>query len=230
MIHYEAILHDLAEEGKAKAIKSFLKKDESKELIVGYLLLQDNLGNTPVMSATNANKESKEIIEMFLHFLLDHMTNSKQLESLMMASNKFNETLFTLLLRNVGKEDFSQTRSLLFSLLQKHSDSGKKMEDWFFELTKQVRESKAINFSSSSMKELIRLGAEVGIDFKSVLVKKSTFGNTLLMKLAMEMKDEALREILTNTRTSKYVSFTIIIVPKIKLLKFIIFFSSLCFI
>ena len=206
----ETKLHELAVEGKAKVIKFLLEKDEMKNLIVGNLLLQDNLGYTPLMSATKANKNGKEIIEMFLNFLLNYMTNPNQLESLMMASScKCNETLFTLLVRNVGEEDFIHTRSLLFSLLKKHSDSGRKLEDWFLELTKQVRESKTNNLSNINMKELIRLGAEVGVDFKSVLTQQSKFGNTLLMKLAMKMKDEALREILTNTRTSKYVSFTI---------------------
>ena len=210
----ETILHELAVEGKAKVIKFLLEKDEMKDLIVGNLLLQDNLGYTPLMSATKANKNGKEIIETFLNFLLNYMTDHpNQLESLMMASSKCNETLVTLLVRNVGEEDFSHTRSLLFSLLKKHSDSGRTLEDWFLELTKQVRESKTNNFSNINMKELIRLGAEVGVDFKSVLTQQSKFGNTLLMKLAMKMKDEALREILTNTRTSKYVSLPFKTVP-----------------
>ena len=209
----ETILHELAVEGKAKVIEFLLGKEELKDLIVGNLLMQDNLGYNPLMSATKANKNGKEIIEMFLKFLLNHMTNPNQLESLMMASSKCNETLFTLLVRNVGEEDFSHTRSLLFSLLKKHSDSGRTLEDWFLELTKQVRESKTNNFSNINMKELIRLGAEVGVDFKSVLTQQSKFGNTLLMKLAMKMKDEALREILTNTRTSKYVSLPFKTVP-----------------
>ena len=201
----ETILHELAVEGKAKVIKFLLEKDEMKDLIVGNLLLQDNLGYTPLMSATKANKNGKEIIEMFLNFLLNYMTNPNQLQSLLMASSKCNETLFTLLVRNVGEENFIHTRSLLFSLLKKHS-SERKLVDWFLELTKQVRESKTNNLSNIAMKELIRLGDEVKVDFKSVLTQQSKFGNTLLMKLAMKVKDEALREILTNSRTSKYVS------------------------
>ena len=203
----ETILHELAVEGKAKVIKFLLEKDEMKDLIVGNLLMQDNLGYNALMSATKANKNGKEIIEMFLNFLLNNMINPNQLKSLMMANNgKCKETLFTLLVRNVGEENFSHTRDLLFSLLKKHSDSEKNLEDWFLEMTKQVRESKTNNLSSSTMKELIRLGADAGVKFKSVLAHQSKFGNTLLMKLAMKMKDEALREILTNTRTSKYVS------------------------
>ena len=201
----ETILHELAVESKAKVIKFLLEKDEMKNLIVGNLLMQDNLGYNPLMSATKSNKNGKAIIEMFLNFLLDYMTNPNQLESLLMASTMCNETLFTLLVRNVGEEDFSHTRSLLFSLLKKHFDE-RKLVDWFLELTKQVRESKTNNLSNIAMKELIRLGDEVKVDFKSVLTKQSKFGNTLLMKLAMKVKDEALREILTNTRTSKYVS------------------------
>ena len=144
------------------------------------------------------------------------MTNSDQLESLMMASSKCDETLFTLLVRNVGEENFRDTRSLLFSLLKKHSDSERTLEDWFLVLTKQVRKSKTNNLSNITMKELIRLGADVGVNFKSVLTQQSQFGNTLLMKLAMKVKDEALREILTNTRTSKYVSLPLKSMPTLK--------------
>ena len=71
----ETILHELAVEGKAKVIKFLLEKDEMKDLIVGNLLLQDNLGYTPLMSATKANENGKEIIETFLNFLLNYMTN-----------------------------------------------------------------------------------------------------------------------------------------------------------
>ena len=143
-------MRDFAVKGKSKVIKLFLEKDEIREL-----KLQNNLGYTPVMSATQVNN----------------------------------------------------------------------LEDWFLELKKQESETK--NLSSSSMKELICRGAKGGVDFKSVLAKKSKFGNTLLMKLAMKMKDEALREILTNTITSKYVSFTTKTLPKFKLFKYsILFFVS----
>ena len=101
---------------------------------------------------------------------------------------------------------------IIYHVVFLHTDR-RTLEYWFLELTKQVRESKTNNFSNINMKELIRLGAEVGVDFKSVLTKQSKFGNTLLMKLAMKMKDEALREILTNTRTSKYVSLPFKTVP-----------------
>ena len=140
----ETILHKLAVEGKAKVIKFLLEKEEMKDLIVGNLLMQDNLGYNPLMSATKSNKNGKEIIEMFLNFLLDNMANPNQLESLLMASTMCNETLFTLLVRNVGEEDFSHTRRLLFSLLRKHFDE-RKLVDWFLELTTQVRESKRNN-------------------------------------------------------------------------------------
>ena len=59
------------------------------------------------------------------------------------------------------------------------------------------------------MKELIRLFSQLEVDFKDVMERR----HDLLMTLAEEMKDEALREILTNTCTSKCVSFHVTLLP-----------------
>ena len=176
------------------------------------------------MSAIKAEKGAREIIEMFLQFLLEYMENPKDLTKLLRAEEKKNvmkeeniekkrkdgksikETLFTLLVSNLGKKDSSKALDLLFQLLKKHCNS-EELSSWFHELTKQLWKARSCDCTSQSMKELIRLSSEVEIDFTSVMKKQNKFGNTLLMKLAMKLKDEALRELLTNTRTSKYVSF-----------------------
>ena len=116
-------------------------------------------------------------------------------------------------MRNKGQEeDCSKTRSLLFQILKNNSTS-EELSDWFSELTKQLWKSKMCECNSRSMKELIRLSSEVGVDFKYIMGKHNKFGNTLLMKLAMRMRDEAMREILTNKYTSKYVSEEYLLVP-----------------
>ena len=167
------------------------------------------------MSAIKAEKGAREIIEMFLKFLLEHMESSKDLIKLLRAEENIEkerndgkpikETLFTLLLSSVGKKDSSKALNLLFELLKKHSNS-EELSGWFHVLTKQLWKARSCDCTSQSMKELIRLASEVEIDFTSVMKKQNEFGNTLLMRLAMKLKDEALRELLTNTRTSKYVS------------------------
>ena len=56
------------------------------------------------------------------------------------------------------------------------------------------------------MKELIDLASVINVDFTKVLSEQDADGNHLLMELAKNMKDDALREILTNSATSHHVS------------------------
>ncbi len=55
------------------------------------------------------------------------------------------------------------------------------------------------------MKELIDLANTIDVDFTKVLSEQDENGNNLLMDLAKNMKDDALREILTNSATSYHV-------------------------
>ena len=56
------------------------------------------------------------------------------------------------------------------------------------------------------MKELIYLASKINVDFAKVFEEKDVLGNNILMELAKNMKDDALREVLTNSATSNYVS------------------------
>ena len=214
-------MHELAKEGKAERIEFLLKNDKIVDCIGRALLIKDKLGWTPLMSATKADKNVQKIIDMFLNFLLNHKFN--QLEDFLEAtplpppttdsndSGKMidycSETIFTLLMRKDYQETFSQTRNLLFQLIAKHS-SAQDLSKWFYRLTKQLLKSKSCPLNDRSMKELILLASNIEVDFKSVLSARNKFGNTILMKLALEMKDEALHELMTNTKTSKEVCTT----------------------
>ena len=62
------------------------------------------------------------------------------------------------------------------------------------------------------MKELILLVSRTDVDLKTVMTERiDRYGNTMLMELAKNMKDEALREILTSSITSNHVSFIYLI-------------------
>ena len=58
------------------------------------------------------------------------------------------------------------------------------------------------------MKDLIDLASKVEVDFAEVLAEKDEAGdgNNMLMELAKNMRDDALREILTNSATNNCVS------------------------
>ena len=62
------------------------------------------------------------------------------------------------------------------------------------------------DLTSRSMKELIYLASKINVNFEKVFEEKDDLGNNILMELAKNMKDDALREVLTNSSTSNYVS------------------------
>ena len=102
-------------------------------------------------------------------------------------------------------EDFAKSRQDLFRLLDNHSD----LTLWFPKLVKQLLEPNSCDLNSRSMKEMIDLAAQscAKIDFEAILEQKDSAGNNMLMELAKNMKDDALREFLTNTYSSSFVSW-----------------------
>ena len=84
------------------------------------------------------------------------------------------------------------------------------MAKWFNILVRQLAEPNSCDLTARSMKELILLVSRTDVDLKTVMTESDRYGNTMLMELAKNMKDEALREILTSSITSNHVSFIII--------------------
>jgi ankyrin repeat protein len=194
---------------KWKSLKPFSTMKGWRITWFSALLVQDKLGWTPFMSATKADTGAREIMEKFLQFLIQHMTNndpSDCLNKLIETKNKSTQTQFTLLMRN-GHEDFGKSREKLFELMEKHSNP-QGMAKWFNILVRQLAEPNSCDLTARSMKELILLASRTDVDLKTVMTERiDRYGNTMLMELAKNMKDEALREILTSSITSNHVSF-----------------------
>jgi len=209
----ETTLHILSKEGKVEIIETLLNDERMEDHMVSALLVQDKLGWTPFMSATKADTGAREIMEKFLQFLIQHMPNndpsSDCLNKLIETKNKSNDTLFTLLMRN-GHEDFGKSREKLFELMQKHSNP-QEMAKWFNILVRQLAEPNSCDLTARSMKELILLVSRTDVDLKTVMTESDRYGNTMLMELAKNMKDEALREILTSSITSNHVTHQVLL-------------------
>lgn len=132
----------------------------------------------------------------------------------MESTNNSKDTLFTLLMRDCGgggleaAHDFAKARHMLFGLLAKHS-SPCELPKWFRILILQLLEPNSCDLTARSMKELIDLASEVELDFAKVLAEHDASGNNVLMDLAKNMKDDALREILTNSASTNFVSSSI---------------------
>lgn len=98
---------------------------------------------------------------------------------------------------------------MLFALLVKHSADP--LHLWFNLLVRQLLQQNSCDLTSRSMKELIDLSSEINIDFAQVLLEQDANGNNILMEMAKNMKDDALREILTNTSTTNDVTHSVLI-------------------
>ena len=200
----ETRLHFLAREGKVEILESYLKDERITEVLVRGLLFPDKLNWHPVMSATKADSGARDMIENLIGFLKEHIKKQSEVEDLIDTKNKNQDTLFTLLMRTgLDYEDFAGARKDLFRLIKKHSN----IDLWFIKLVKQLLEPNSCDLNSRSMKEIIDLAAQNEVDFGAILEQKDPAGNNILMELARNMKDDALREFLTNTNSSCCVSF-----------------------
>ena len=132
----------------------------------------------------------------------------------METTNRSNDTLFTLLMKSgveieefAKVEEFAKARKDLIQLLIHHSN----LNSWFPKFVKQLLEPNSCDLNARSMKELIDLSADF-VDFKAILAQKDPDGNNILMELAKNMKDDALRELLTNSNSSHFVSISLYLI------------------
>lgn len=78
-------------------------------------------------------------------------------------------------------------------------------------MLQQLATPNSCELTSRTMKEIIELSDEFGVNFETLFRVKDGDGNNMLMELAKNMKDDALREILTNNRTQNYVTHSILL-------------------
>ena len=122
------------------------------------------------------------------------------------------DTLFTLLMKNVDDDDsFRNVRKLLMKILFTFF-SETEINIWFVKLLKQMIKPNSCEFNGHSMIEIIELfnnsgktHSEKNLQYAKVLSQKDDDGHNILMSMAKNEKDDALREFLTNAMTSPYV-------------------------
>ena len=172
-------------------------------------------------------KGASEFVEVGLKFLLqDGLKENLQVERLLsdqcqsQPKNKnkvqIHDTLFTLMMKNIEDDDnsFSNALKLLMEILFKFF-SQSELNKWFVKLLKQLIRPNSCDCNGYSMTKLIELFNNTGIainggksiQYSEVLSLKDVNGHNILMSMAKNEKDDALREFLTNTVTSPYVRY-----------------------
>ena len=169
-------------------------------------------------------KGASEFVEIGLKFLLqDGLKEKLQVERLLSVrcqsqpKNKnstkkvqINDTLFTLMMKNVDNDSFSNALKMLMEILFKFF-SQTELNNWFVKLLKQLIKPNSCDFNGHSMIKMIELfnsgknNRGKNIQYSEVLSLKDVDGHNILMSMAKNEKDDALREFLTNTVTSPYV-------------------------
>ena len=168
-------------------------------------------------------KGASEFVEVGVKFLLkDGLKEKLQVERLLsdqcqsQPKNKnkvqIHDTLFTLMMNNID-DSFSNALKLLMEILIKFF-SQSELNKWFVKLLKQLIRPNSCDCNGYSMTKLIELFNNSGmsngrknIQYSEVLSLKDDNGHNILMNMAKNEKDDALREFLTNTVTSPYVRY-----------------------
>ena len=171
-------------------------------------------------------KGASEFVEVGVKFLLqDGLKEKLQVERLLsdqcqsQPKNKnknkvqIHDTLFTLMMKNID-DSFSNALKLLMEILFKFF-SQSELNKWFVKLLKQLIRPNTCDCNGYSMTKLIELFNNTGIainggksiQYSEVLSLKDVNGHNILMSMAKNEKDDALREFLTNTVTSPYVRY-----------------------
>ena len=168
-------------------------------------------------------KGASEFVEVGVKFLLQYGLKEKlQVERLLsdqcqsQPKNKnkvqIHDTLFTLMMNNID-DSFSNALKLLMEILIKFF-SQSELNKWFVKLLKQLIRPNSCDCNGYSMTKLIELFNNSGmsngrknIQYSEVLSLKDVNGHNILMSMAKNEKDDALREFLTNTVTSPYVRY-----------------------
>lgn len=99
----------------------------------------------------------------------------------------------------------------LLQILKKYSSGETEVNSRILKLLQQLTTPNSCELTSRTMKELIDMSGEIGVNFETLFCVTDKDGNNVLMDLAKHMKDDALREILTNQRTSNFITHSILL-------------------
>lgn len=205
----ETIVHLLAKEGKVEILQSLLDDPRMERDLVAALLQQDKLGWNPIMTATKADSGVEDMVKLFLVFLEPRM-DAAEVTRLLTAENISKDTVFTLLMRN--NDMFVDSRRILLGIVVRCSSSHpRQVNERMLRLMHQLQTPNSCELSSRTMKEMVDLSGEFGIDFADLFAVRDQDGNNLLMELAKNMKDDALREVLTNAHTANFVTHSVLL-------------------
>ena len=221
----ETIIHILAKEGRLDILKEVCDetKSSNKEILNKNLLHalkhDDNFDQPPLLAAFNADLVDKTY-ETTAEYLVDRIIefNDDNLTKEMLSKrNKTKDTAITGMLKH--KEVYNSAIKKYFQAFTKYHEKfgAHSCSKGFFELVHQMIEKNGCN-SFPLMGQIIFEIKNASKDFLKAENKIFSYrskieeskGQNILMRLATNIIDDGLRELLVNTNTYRYFHFIFI--------------------
>ena len=203
----ENVIHYLAREGKLDVIKElFLELKKTPNFCLA-LKAKDRFGQTPMLSAINAPENRNEILKFFLEVILENKNDEELFKVAVFNSNKHNDTTLTLLMKNY--DVFRDTIGLFFMIFCEYFNKREAQSEGFYNLICQILKPNSCEANAKSLSDIIHQLTIVDPSFfqeENYLFsyKNPKTKSNVLMELAKNAKDDALREILVNRQTYRY--------------------------
>lgn len=205
----ENVLHFLAREGKLDVLRDLCLEHRTGKTIYQALTARDKFGQTPMISAVSAAENRHEILNFLLSLVLDRPDDVALQEATILTTNRHNDTLFTLLMKN--HEVFLETRQLFFQIFIDYYGRYGAQSEGFYRIIYQILQQNSGVINSKSISDMIRELHQICPEFfreehKLFSYKSITTRSNILMELAKSAKDDALRELLVNRQTYGHVT------------------------
>ena len=200
----ENVIHYLAREGKLDVLKDLFARLKSTPYFYQALKAKDRFGQTPMLSAINSPENRNEIMKFFLKMILEHNQDETLQEIAVFHSNKHNDTILTLLMKN--NEVFRETMGLFFNVFCQYFNKRNGRSQGLYRIICQILQPNSCEANAKSISDIIHQLSLVDPTFFQeenhlFSYKNPKTKSNVLMELAKNAKDDALREILVNRQT-----------------------------
>ena len=145
-----------------------------------------------------------QIMKFFLKMILEHNSDETLQEIAVFHSNKHNDTILTLLMKN--NEVFRETMGLFFTVFCQYFNKRNARSQGLYRIICQILQPNSCEANAKSISDIIQQLSLVDPTFFQeenhlFSYKNPKTKSNVLMELAKNAKDDALREILVNRQT-----------------------------
>ena len=200
----ENVIHYLSREGKLDVLRDLYDHLKDTPHFCQALCAKDRFGQTPMLSAINSPENRNEILKFFLKIILEDNSDETLQEIAVFHSNKHNDSLLTLLMKN--NEVFRETMELFFTVFCRYFNKRNAQSEGFYRIICQILQPNSCEANAKSISDIIHQLFLVDQTFFKeenhlFSYKNPNTKSNVLMELAKNAKDDALREILVNRQT-----------------------------